>query len=158
MILTAAVVLLAQTVTTTPTPAPPPAPAKLSGGFGRAPAAPGKAQVVVTEQNLAPTGKGRGSFSVVGAPIAALPTISTDASPEAKAAQERMNRAVERGYWTAGNITYNQRLRDAARSEWDAAEAACRRTPGCTPTSIPSGLLPTGEETLEKIHGNRFRR
>lgn len=162
----AIVLVLAQATVATPAPVPAIAPpAKLSGGFGapRATTAPQKkARVVLTDADVAHPlpARGAGTFSVASAPIAPtvfLPGLDVP-SPEADAAQRRMDDAVGRGSWTAGNITYNQRLRDGARSEWDAAEANCRRTPGCVPNPVPTGVLPTGDEILEKLHGNRFKR
>lgn len=151
--ITALLLVLAQTATATPAP-------KLGGGFGLPrPTVTAKARVVITDATLAPTGRSRGSFSVANQPAAqAFRMPVPDTSGDAADAQARMDRAVARGTWTAGNITYNQRLRDGARSEWDAAEENCRRTPGCAPNPVPSGVLPTGEETLRKLHGNRFGR
>ncbi len=150
--ITALLLVLAQTAAATPAP-------KLSGGFGLPRPTATSARVVITDATLAPTGRGRGAFSVANQP-AARPLMMPlpDTSGDAADAQARMDRAVARGTWTAGNITYNQRIRDGARSEWDAAEENCRRTPGCTPNPVPSGVLPTGEETLRKLHGNRFGR
>lgn len=161
----ALVLVLSQAAAAVPTPAPALAPpAKLSGGFGapRAATAPHRARVVLTDADVAHPlpPRGAGAFSVASSPIAPtifLPDLAGP-SPEAEAAQRRMDDAAGRGLWTAGNITYNQWLRDGARSEWDAAEANCRRTPGCMPSSVPAGVLPTGDELLEKLHGNRFKR
>lgn len=111
-----------------------------------------KARVVITDATLAPTGRGRGAFSVAGEPIA-QPFYREAPDPEeaALSAQDRMDRAAGRGYWTAGNIRYNTRILSGARSEWDAAEDNCRRTPGCRPVPKPDGILPTGEEQRKKL-------
>ena len=74
--ITALFLVLAQTAAATPAP-------KLSGGFGlpRPPAT--SARVVITDATLAPTGTGRGAFSVANQPAAQafrmpVPDISGD--------------------------------------------------------------------------------
>jgi hypothetical protein len=64
------------------------------------------------------------------APITAL--VAQQAK-EARAAQERMDKAVTDGQWTDRNIHMNEGIKAAARSEWDTAAENCRRTPGCNP-------------------------
>ena len=49
----------------------------------------------------------------------------------AKAAQRRMDRAVERGLAVPERTRSSSR--DRARQEWDEAAEACRTTPGCVP-------------------------
>lgn len=144
--ITALLLVLAQAATATPAP-------KLGGGFGLPkPTVIAKARVVITDQTLAPTGRGRGAFSVANQPAAQafrmpVPDISGDAAD----AQARMDAAARDGYWTAGNIRYNTHLLSGARGEWDAAEENCRRTPGCRPVMKPDGILPTGEEQRKKL-------
>jgi len=103
--ITALLLVLAQTATATPAP-------KLGGGFGQPrPTVTAKARVVITDETLAPTGPGRGAFSVANQPAAQafrmpVPDISGDAAD----AQARMDAAARDGYWTAGNIRYNTHL------------------------------------------------
>lgn len=143
--ITALLLVLAQTTAATPAP-------KLGGGFGlpkpKAPAS----SVVITDHNLAPTGAGKGSFSignVSGAPAFMMPV--PDVSGDAAKAQARMDAAARDGSWVAGNIRYNTRILGGARSEWDAAEDNCRRTPGCRPVPKADGILMTGEEQRKAL-------
>lgn len=145
--ITALVLVLAQTAAATPAPAP-----KLGGGFGQPKPKATAASVVIDETNLAPTGTGRGTFSIgniTGAPAVMMP--APDVSADAAAAQARMDRAARDGSWVAGNIRYNTRILGGARSEWDAAEDNCRRTPGCRPVPKPDGILLTGEEQRKAL-------
>jgi hypothetical protein len=142
----ALLLVLAQTATATPAP-------KLGGGFGQPkPTVTARARVVITDATLAPTGRGRGSFSIgniTGAPAVMMP--APDVADDAAKAQARMDAAARDGYWTAGNIRYNTHLLSGARGEWDAAEENCRRTPGCRPVMKPDGILPTGAEQRKKL-------
>lgn len=56
---------------------------------------------------------------------------TNDGTGAAKAAQKRMDRAVERGLAVPERT--RSASRDKARREWDAAAEACRATPGCAP-------------------------
>lgn len=112
--ITALLLVLAQTATATPAP-------RLQGGFGQPKPTASAARVVIDETNLAPTGAGKGTFSIgniSGAPALRMPV--PDASGDAAKAQARMDAAARDGSWVAGNIRYNTRILGGARSEWDA--------------------------------------
>ena len=107
---------------------------------------------MIGETNLAPTGAGKGTFSIgniSGAPALRMPVPV--ASGDAAKAQARMDAAARVGSWVAGNIRYNTRILGGARSEWDAAEDNCRRTPGCRPVPKADGILMTGEEQRKAL-------
>lgn len=143
--ITAILLVLAQTATATPAP-------RLQGGFGQPKPTASAARVVIDETNLAPTGAGKGTFSIgniSGAPALRMPV--PDASGDAAKAQARMDAAARDGSWVAGNIRYNTRILGGARSEWDAAEDNCRRTPGCRPVPKADGILMTGEEQRKAL-------
>ncbi len=146
MITAAIVLVLTQVAVATPAP-------KLGGGFGLPrPTVTAKARVDITDATLATAGPVRGAFSVANQPAArAFLMPVPDVSGDAADAQARMDAAARDGYWTAGNIRYNTRILSGARSEWDAAEENCRRTPGCRPVIKPDGILPTGEEQRKRL-------
>lgn len=143
--ITSLLLVLAQAVAATPAP-------KLGGGFGQPKPAVTAARVVITDQTLTPSGTGRGSFSISNAPLAKLLMMPVpDASGDAAKAQARMDAAARDGSWVAGNIRYNTDILGGARSEWDAAEDNCRRTPGCRPVPKADGILLTGAEQRKKL-------
>lgn len=137
--ITALLLVLAQAATATPAPAP-----KLGGGFGQTKPPAATARVVITDQTLAPTGRGRGAFSVAGAPIA-RPLLTAPAAPPDEgraAAQRRMDAAVNNGAWVLNNTRHNWQIWDEARREWNAAAENCRKTDGCVPHYKPDWAFP----------------
>lgn len=160
MITLAAAALLLQATTATPAPPPAAAPAKLSGGFGAKPVptvARARARVTITDADVAHSRTPLPVSPEADARRAVTGLLERQAE-ETRAAQERMDRAASDAVWTANNIQWHEGIRGEARSEWEAAAEACRRTPGCVPTYRPSTILPTGDETLERLHKNPFKR
>lgn len=78
----------------------------------------------------------------------------------ARSAQRRMDRAVERGL-EVPERTRSPR-RDKARTEWDDAAEACRKTPGCVPVYRDDPRwgdkkpLRTDAELIEEIRKRGF--
>jgi hypothetical protein len=94
---------------------------------------------------------------------AARPAAGPTGKPEeaaARAAQKRMDRAVDRGL-EVPERTRSPR-RDKARKEWDDAAESCRRTPGCVPVYRDDPRwgdkkpLRTDAELIEEIRRRGF--
>ena len=166
--------LLAQAPAPTPSPTPAPTarPAPLLGRSG-APARPKTLSEHAAEMKAKGTPASRVSFedlpSVEGDPPEAEPEPGARSGTKgtskpndgaAEAAQRRMDRAVERGL-EVPERTRSPR-RDKARTEWDAAAEACRKTPGCVPVYRDDPRwgdkkpLRTDAELIEEIRKRGF--
>ncbi len=168
--------LLAQAPAPTPAPSPSPTarPAPLLGRSGPA-ARPKTLSDHAAEMKAKGTPASRVSFddvpSVEAVPAdeepEATPGARTAASapgkPDeaaARAAQKRMDRAVERGL-AVPDRTLSPR-RDKARKEWDDAAESCRQTPGCVPVYRDDPRwgdkkpLRTDAELIEEIRRRGF--
>lgn len=167
--------LLAQTPAPTPAPtaAPTARPAPLLGRSGPA-ARPKTLSEHAAEMKAKGTPASRVSFDDVPSvenaaadeepeSVAARPSASTSGKPDeaaVRSAQRRMDRAVERGL-DVPERTRSPR-RDKARTEWDDAAEACRRTPGCVPVYRDDPRwgdkkpLRTDAELIEEIRKRGF--
>ncbi len=166
--------LLAQASAPAPTPAPTARPAPALGRSGPA-ARPKTLSEHAAEMKAKGTPASRVSFEdlpsvegdppeadpepVAGARTAAGPTGKADEAA-ARAAQKRMDRAVERGL-EVPERTRSPR-RDKARKEWDDAAESCRQTPGCVPVYRDDPRwgdkkpLKTDAELIEEIRRRGF--
>lgn len=166
--------LLAQASAPTPSPSPSPTarPAPLLGRSGPA-ARPKTLSEHAAEMKAKGTPASRVSFddvpSVEVDPArdepgsVALPAANASGKPDeaaARAAQKRMDRAVERGL-EVPERTRSPR-RDKARKEWDDAAETCRKTPGCVPVYRDDARfgdkkpLRTDAELIEEIRKRGF--
>ena len=152
-------------------PAPSPS-AKLRGGFGAPRATPSLEPPPRSLAEAARRPKEKARLTITGLP-AATPAAAAAATGgdsgggaagnesagpstggDARAAQARMDRAVERGLRYPNNVRTSGSARDAARREWDAAADECRRTPGCAPVyrdgpGFAEKPLKTDDELIE---------
>lgn len=114
--ITALLLVLAQTATATPTPTP----AALSGGFGQKPASsssPKKSKVVITDETIASPGRG-GTLSVAGSRAAVpvgSPASGAAAPPAAPLASDE--ETIWRGRATSLRASFAAAEGDLARAE-----------------------------------------
>lgn len=137
--------------TAPPTSATTPTPPTLAGAAIAPPTS--KSRVVITDEVLATKGTGKGTLTVSGS-SGGTPDMTgflEAQTAEAAAAQERMDKAMKDGLWTANNIRHHQGIRLQARAEWEAAAENCRKTPGCKPGYRPDGVLMTDQEAIDAI-------
>jgi hypothetical protein len=108
---------------------------------------------VAAERTLGKKGVVGGTLSVAGA--TGMPSLAPRADGKrATEADARLTRAIRDGSWVDKNIHHNERIREDARREWDAAAENCRQTPGCTPVyreNVAPGALMTGKEAARAL-------
>lgn len=110
---------------------------------------------VARDRKLGKKGVAGGTLSVAGA--SGMPAMAPAASGQGASSSDadtELQRAIRNGEWVDRNIHYNERIRQDARRDWDAAAERCRQTPGCTPVyreNVAPEKLMTGKEAARAL-------
>jgi len=156
------ILFLAQVAVALPTAVPRPEPTPVAAAAARTPslsATPFPTSLSDYARDRRLKKAGAGTVSTAGgtgtSPSTAIPSALDDEGREAaRAAQERMDRAVAEGRSMDENVGASTASRAVARHEWDTAAESCRKTHGCIPSYRSNGAtkaLKTDQELLEDL-------